>query len=107
MIHEKAAIGFDRAGDQYERGRPEYPQCAVDFLISKIGITSTSTVVDLGAGTGKLTKLLLPTKAKILAVEPVEGMRKKFSALLPDVTLLNGTIVSLPYRTDVYWCQKL
>lgn len=96
MIHEKAAIGFDRAGDQYERGRPEYPQSAVDFLISKIGITSSSTVVDLGAGTGKFTKLLLPTKAKILAVEPVEGMRNKFSALLPTVTMLDGTAETIP-----------
>lgn len=96
MIHKKAAIGFDRAGDQYERGRPEYPQDAVNFLISKAGISSASTVVDLGAGTGKFTKLLLPIKANLIAVEPVEGMRKTFSTLLPNVKILAGTAEAIP-----------
>ena len=59
-IHEKAAVGFDRAGDSYERGRPEYPQEAIEFLVNNLQINKSSMVVDLGAGTGKFTKFLLP-----------------------------------------------
>lgn len=96
MIHQKAATGFDRAGDQYERGRPEYPIDAIEFLVAKFNLNAASNVVDLGAGTGKFTKLLLPTKAKIIAVEPVGGMRKKFSDLLPDVEMLDGSAEEMP-----------
>lgn len=90
-IHEKAAIGFDRVGDSYERGRPEYPQEAIDFLVQALQIKSASTVIDLGAGTGKFTKLLFPSGAHVIAVEPVEGMRKKFQSLYPNTKLLSGS----------------
>ena len=33
MIHEKAATGFDRAGDEYHKGRPDYPREAIDFMV--------------------------------------------------------------------------
>jgi len=89
-IHEKAATGFDRAGDSYERGRPEYPQEAMDFLAQKLDITPTSVVVDLGAGTGKFTKFLIPLSTKIIAVEPVAGMRKKFQSLFPAIQSLKA-----------------
>lgn len=95
-IHEKASIGFDRAGDSYERGRPEYPQEAVDFLVKTLQIFPRSVVIDLGAGTGKFTKLLLPSGAAILAVEPVEGMRKKFQSLYPQLKVLNGSAEDIP-----------
>ena len=95
-IHEKAALGFDNASESYERGRPEYPAAAVDFLIDKLSITPGKTVVDVGAGTGKFTRLLRRTGARITALEPVEGMRRKFSALFPDMETLEGSAEHIP-----------
>ena len=68
----------------------------MEYLISKLNINSISKVVDLGAGTGKFTKLLLPTAAEVIAVEPVEGMRKKFKELYTQNQILNGTAENIP-----------
>jgi SAM-dependent methyltransferase len=95
-IHEKAAVGFSRVVDAYERGRPEYPLEAVEFLIRNLQINKSSTVLDLGAGTGKFSRLLKPVVSKIIAVEPVESMRLKFNSLLPEIQILNGTAESIP-----------
>lgn len=78
-IHEKAAVGFDRAGESYERGRPDYLQEAIEFLVSNLQIKKSSMVVDLGSGTGKFTKLIIPYSDNVIAIEPVEGMRNKFT----------------------------
>lgn len=79
--------------DAYERGRPSYPAAAVDLLVDRLGIGAGSTVLDLGAGTGKLTRQLQPTGARIVAVEPDPGMR----ARLPEgVEALEGTAEAIP-----------
>lgn len=95
-IHEKAAVGIDRAGDSYERGRPEYPQEAIEFLVNNLQINKSSMVVDLGAGTGKFTKLIIPYSDNVIAIEPVEGMRNKFSSLYPEIKMLNGSAEKIP-----------
>lgn len=95
-IHDAAAKGFQSASGAYERGRPEYPKDAVDKLVKVLGIGPESTLVDLAAGTGKFTRLLLPTGAKIVAVEPVEAMRRTFSSILPKIEILSGTAESIP-----------
>ncbi len=94
-VHE-AARAFDRAADDYERGRPEYPPEAVRWLVDELGIDASKTVLDLAAGTGKLTRQLIPTGARIIAVEPVEGMRRKLEEGLPGVTVLDGTAEAIP-----------
>jgi ubiquinone/menaquinone biosynthesis C-methylase UbiE len=98
-IHEVAAKGFQIAGDAYERGRPEYPTDATDHLIRALDITKASTVIDVGAGTGKLTKVLARSCNNLIAVEPVEGMRRKFSSLLPQLQVLEGSAENLPLAT--------
>jgi ubiquinone/menaquinone biosynthesis C-methylase UbiE len=95
-IHRVAATGFDLGAQTYERGRPGYPQEAVDALIRDLRMGSRTNVVELGAGTGKLTRMLAPTGAWIVAVEPVEGMRREFRRLLPDVPILAGTAEAIP-----------
>jgi SAM-dependent methyltransferase len=74
-IHPTASAGFSKAADAYERGRPDYPQAAVDWLAHALDLRPGVTVVDLAAGTGKLTRALLPTGATVVAVEPVAEMR--------------------------------
>jgi SAM-dependent methyltransferase len=96
MVHEIAARGFARAGDDYERGRPGYPDAAVALLASELSIGPGRTVVDLAAGTGKLTRSLQPLGARIIAVEPLAEMRARLAAAVPGVETLDGTAETLP-----------
>ncbi len=94
-IHE-AAHGFELAPKPYEIGRPPYPQEAIDRLVGALGIESGTRVLDLAAGTGKLTRRLVPTGADLVAVEPVDAMRSALLAALPDVEALPGTAEAIP-----------
>lgn len=95
-INEIAAAGFGAAADTYERGRPSYPDGVIELFRDQLGVGPASTVVDLGAGTGKLTRLLVATGATVVAVEPVEAMRAQLVALLPEVEAVDGTAESIP-----------
>ena len=91
-IHPSAAVGFASAADIYERARPSYPQEAIDWLVTQTGLGPGRSVVDLGAGTGKLTRLLLPTGARVAAVEPIAEMR----AHIHGAEVLDGTAEAIP-----------
>jgi SAM-dependent methyltransferase len=87
---------FELVADLYERARPSYPQEAIDWLAGKIGLGSASTVLDLGAGTGKLTRALVGTGARVIAVEPGDAMRAELERALPDVEALRGAAEAIP-----------
>src|SRR5207248_7859769 len=91
-IHPRAAVGFASAADIYERARPSYPQDAIDWLVAQTGLGPGHTVVDLGAGTGKLTRLLVPTGARVVAVEPIPEMR----AHIAGAEVIDGTAEAIP-----------
>jgi SAM-dependent methyltransferase len=93
-LHPVAAAGFARAADAYERARPSYPEEAVAWMAERCRLGAGSTVVDVGAGTGKLTRLLPPTGAYVVAIEPVAEMRAKLDGL--GVKALDGTAEALP-----------
>jgi SAM-dependent methyltransferase len=93
VVHESAAVGFARSADAYERARPEYPDDAMAWLAERLGLGRGVTVVDLAAGTGKLTRRLLGTGATIVAVEPVAEMR---AALPADATVHDGVAEAIP-----------
>jgi ubiquinone/menaquinone biosynthesis C-methylase UbiE len=95
-IHESAARGFAAGADAYERGRPEYAPEAIAALVRELAIKPGSRVLDLAAGTGKLTCQLVPTGAEIVAVEPIAEMRAKLVAALPAVEALEGTAERIP-----------
>src|SRR6185295_7805521 len=95
-IHESAAKGFAAGADAYERGRPEYSPEAIDRLIEQLGIGPGKRVLDLAAGTGKLTRQLAPAGAEIVAVEPIAEVRAKLEAASPDVEALEGTAEAIP-----------
>lgn len=95
-VHDVAEAGFGAAADAYERGRPSYADDVVAWLVERLGIAAGTRVVDLAAGTGKLTRLLLPTGADLIAVEPVAAMRAKLLESVPGVEVLDGTAEALP-----------
>jgi SAM-dependent methyltransferase len=91
VIHPDASKGFSRVPRAYERGRPEYPPAAIDVLASEL--REGARVLDLAAGTGKLTRPLVAAGLEVIAVEPVAEMR----AVLPDsVRALDGTAEAIP-----------
>ncbi|HEX2504852.1 MAG TPA: class I SAM-dependent methyltransferase [Gaiellaceae bacterium] len=91
-----AAAAFDRVGEEYERGRPSFPADAVACLVEALRIERGRTVLDLAAGTGKLTRLLADTGARVVAVEPADGMRRRLERSLPEVVALGGTAEAIP-----------
>ena len=95
-VHPQAARGFDRSAAAYERGRPSYPAEAVAWLTKRLGLRPGQTVVDLAAGTGKLTRLLAPTGARVIAVEPVDGMRAQLREAVPEAEALAGVAERMP-----------
>jgi SAM-dependent methyltransferase len=87
---------FELVADVYERGRPEYPVDAIAWLAEELDLRPGRTVLDLGAGTGKLTRALLPTGAHVIAVEPGEQMLAQLHHVLPDVEALVGGAEAIP-----------
>jgi SAM-dependent methyltransferase len=90
------AMAFDAAAPDYIRGRPDYPSALLAWLRDEIGLRPGTAVVDLGAGTGKFTRLVLQTGARVIAVEPVKGMRDALTASIPDLETLDGAATAIP-----------
>jgi SAM-dependent methyltransferase len=82
----------DRWPEDYERGRPSYPSEVVDIS----GLPAASGVLDLGAGTGKLTRLLVNTFDRVVAVEPAEAMRYQLAKLCSEAQVLAGSAEEIP-----------
>lgn len=86
------ATSFRQVADAYERARPGYPDAAVEWLTGG----TPCDVLDLGAGTGKLTRSLVAAGHRVTAVEPLEEMIAHLRAALPGVTALEGTAEAIP-----------
>ena len=83
---------FAEVAGAYERGRPGYPQDAVRWLTGD----EPRDVVDLGAGTGKLTRSLVALGHRVTAVEPLDEMRAELESVLPDVRAVAGRAEAIP-----------
>ncbi|MGE3758024.1 MAG: class I SAM-dependent methyltransferase [Pseudobdellovibrionaceae bacterium] len=99
-MHSAAAVGFDKGYESYEKGRPEYPAEAIEFIMKYFHLNEDTSCVDLGAGTGKLTRALCQKGLSPVAIEPVAGMQKKFKELLPKVTCITGTAEKIPIESN-------
>jgi SAM-dependent methyltransferase len=90
-------LKFAAAAADYDRGRPGWPPEAVEAAGAALGLTTESTVVDLGAGTGQLTRALAARFARVVAVEPLAPQRELLAAAaLPGVEVREGTAEALP-----------
>ncbi|HEX5956053.1 MAG TPA: methyltransferase domain-containing protein [Solirubrobacterales bacterium] len=96
MVHPAASAGFERSADAYDRARPDYPDAGVDWLWGSLGLIAGDRVVDVGAGTGRLTGPLAARGAVVVAAEPVAAMRDRLVAAVPAVRAVEATAEALP-----------
>lgn len=87
-------MSFGAVAQLYERTRPGYPAEAVSWMLS--GVRPKGTVLDLGAGTGKLTRALLASGFDVVAVEPSAPMREALAAAVLDARVLEGSAEEIP-----------
>ena len=90
------SLSFGSQAAAYERGRPSYPPEAIDWLLPP----DAHDVLDLGAGTGKLTTRLVERGLDVVAVDPIPEMLERLRAALPDTTTLLGTAEQIPLPDD-------
>jgi SAM-dependent methyltransferase len=87
-----SCLPFGRFAGEYDDGRPSYPAEAVDWLLEG----RTGPVVDLGAGTGKLTEQLAERNLTVIAVEPDSAMLARLEQRLPLVQVEQGSAERIP-----------
>ena len=90
------ADAFGRAAREYELGRPGWPEELVDEAARELGLGAGSAVLDLAAGTGKLTRLLVSRFARVVAVEPDEAMLDLLAEVVPGAEALCGSGERIP-----------
>jgi len=91
-VRAERAASFGSVADEYERARPGYPDDAVRWLLGDEPLT----VVDVGAGTGKLTRQLVAAGHDVVAVEPLDEMRAQLEAVVPAARALAGSAEAIP-----------
>jgi SAM-dependent methyltransferase len=92
MSASEQAKSFDRAAEEYERGRPGWPPEVLELL----PVAADSTVLDIGAGTGKLTRVLAARYAHVIALEPLTEMRAILEQRVLKAEALPGAAEAIP-----------
>lgn len=93
--HDRS-LSFGSAAAAYERGRPSYPPEAIDWLLP----AGARKVLDLGAGTGKLTTRLVERGLDVVAVDPIPDMLEVLRASLPETRAVLGTAEEIPLEDN-------
>jgi SAM-dependent methyltransferase len=88
-LADPQGLAFDRVAEDYDRGRPGWPTGVIDGIDGE-------TVLDLAAGSGKLTALLLEHFPQVIAVEPLAGMRAVLERNVPGAESLPGSAERIP-----------
>jgi ubiquinone/menaquinone biosynthesis C-methylase UbiE len=91
---------FEQVAELYERVRPSYPEEAIDWLADQLDVGGDSTVLDLGAGTGKLTRQFVERVARVIAVEPGPEMLAQLRQVVPQAEALLGAAEAIPLRDE-------
>ena len=98
-LHPLAAR-FGSVADAYERGRPEYAPAVIGAMAAELGLSSGARVLDLAAGTGKLTRALLAFGLDVVAVEPQAEMRERLAATVGAEHVREGVAEAIPLDDD-------
>jgi SAM-dependent methyltransferase len=100
MFHLSKIPGFGLVSDTYDQGRPGYPREIEKWLSGEMQIKNGTPVLDLGAGTGKFTRLLVDLRANVTAVDSEPTMIERFRGNLPGVTVLEGSAEAIPLESN-------
>ena len=100
MVKEAPPDAFGNSAREYELGRPEWPRELIDRVVDDLELGSAATVLDLGAGTGKLTRDLVPRARLVYAVEPDDAMRTVLQEVVPEADALAGSAEAIPLPDD-------
>ncbi|WP_175988248.1 class I SAM-dependent methyltransferase [Microbacterium tenebrionis] len=90
--HQQLAKSFESIGEEYDRYRPGFPVAAAEEIVPE----RVDAVLDLGAGTGKFTELLVARAERVIAVEPSVAMLDVLRTKLPAVEALEGGAEGIP-----------
>ena len=96
MADDQFATAFADVAEAYHRGRPGYSPEAVDSLIRELGLKPSSVVIDLAAGTGKLTAGLTRRFTRVIAIEPLAEMRAHIAQTAPAAEILEAAAEHMP-----------
>jgi ubiquinone/menaquinone biosynthesis C-methylase UbiE len=96
LAKEAPPDAFGNAAREYELGRPEWPEELIDRVVSGLELGADATVLDLAAGTGKLTRDLVPRARHVYAVEPDDSMRAVLEEVVPEAEALAGSAEAIP-----------
>jgi SAM-dependent methyltransferase len=89
---------FSSVADAYERGRPDYAPAVVGALGAELGLAPGARILDLAAGTGKLTRALVAARFDVAAVEPQVEMRERLAAIVGMERVRDGVAEDIPLR---------
>jgi SAM-dependent methyltransferase len=116
MVHPLAAH-FDEVAGPYERGRPEYAAEVIRAVAAELRIPPGARVLDLAAGTGKLTRALLDSGFDVIAVEPQGELREVLAAsvgrervgkgLAEAIPLPDASVVAVTVGDGFHWFDQL
>jgi SAM-dependent methyltransferase len=116
MVHPLAAHFVEVAGP-YERGRPEYPAEVVGTIAAELRIPPGARVLDLAAGTGKLTRALLGMGLDVIAVEPQAELREVLAAgvgservregLAEAIPIADASVVAVTVAEGFHWFDQV
>jgi ubiquinone/menaquinone biosynthesis C-methylase UbiE len=98
LSDDRYRLSFEEVAADYERARPAYVEEAVDWALGRLGLGAGSQVLDLAAGTGKLTRQLVARDLAVVAVEPGDEMRAVLQSELPGVEAVAGRAEQIPLR---------
>jgi SAM-dependent methyltransferase len=96
MALHPLAERFADVAHAYERGRPEYPPAVVGAIAAELGLSAGAPVLDLAAGTGKLTRALIAAGLDVVAVEPQRSLREILARGIGEARVREGLAEAIP-----------
>lgn len=107
---------FASVADAYDHGRPDYPPAVAGALAAELGVQPGDRVLDLAAGTGKLTRALLAHGLDVVAVEPLEELRAVLvrriggdrvrAGFAEAIPLADGSVAAVTVADAFHWFDR-